>query len=454
MSQLRPYQVSAVARLNDLWRQHNAVLLVAPTGSGKTRLAVWGVMRPAVVRGQRILFVVQLRQVVKQTAADVAAEGMPHAIYMAGIKGGTAPVQIATVQTLAARSSEPLPQFDLIIIDECQHALSGQYRSLLERARKANPRVKVLGLTATPIRGDGKGLGVSDGGVFEAMHVVVQPPELVAQKFLVPVVIFGVAAHDLDKLRVDPRTADYDERDLSQLMRRTRYVGEAVETYKQRASGLRCIVFCVDVAHVNAVADEYRKANIRCETTTAKTPYGERRAILERFRRGETLVLVNCDVYTEGFDEPLIGAVQILRPTRSLSRWLQAAGRGLRPVSSEMAQECRAAGITVPDKRHLILLDHGGNVHRHGSPLDAREWSLEGHDTTDAAQEAREKSASDRVSKCPACDALVMRGQLKCANCGASLSQRAAEAVAGRLVQLLTGGGMLAPGQEPRIVEV
>jgi superfamily II DNA or RNA helicase len=266
--------------------------------------------------------------------------------------------------------------------------------------------------------------------------------------------MWGVAADDLDKLRVDPKTADYHERDLSQLMRKTRYVGEAVQTYRQRANGLRCIVFCVDVAHVHAVAEEYRKAGIACETTTAKTPHGERRAILDRFRRGETTVLINCDVYTEGFDEPLIGAVQVLRPTRSLSRWLQAAGRGLRPVSSELVAECRTAGIPVPDKRHLILLDHGGNVHRHGSPLDAREWTLEGHDTSAAAEEAREEAAASRVSKCPSCDAIVLRGQVKCANCGAALSQRAAQAVAGMLVRLLSGGGVLAPGQEPSVVEV
>ncbi len=454
MSQLRPYQSKAVQRLNDLWQRHQAVLLVAPTGSGKTRLAVWGVMRPAIVRGLRILFVVQLRQVVKQTAADVAAEGMPHAIFMAGVRGASAPVQIATVQTLAARSGATLPRFDIIIIDECQHALSSQYRNLLERARKVNPKVKVLGLTATPIRGDGKGLGVMDGGVFEAMEVVVQPPQLVEQKFLVPVVMWGVAAHDLDKLRVDPRTADYDERDLSQLMRRTRYVGEAVETYKQRASGLRCIVFCVDVAHVNAVADEYRKAGIACETTTAKTPYGERRAILERFRRGQTLVLCNCDVYTEGFDEPLIGAVQVLRPTRSLSRWLQAAGRGLRPISPELAAACRKDGIAIPDKRHLLLLDHGGNIHRHGSPLDAREWSLQGHDTSEAAQQARESAATERVQACPGCGALCLRGQVQCVNCGAALPLRSTEAVAGKLVRLLTGGHILSPGEEPKILEV
>jgi len=290
--------------------------------------------------------------------------------------------------------------------------------------------------------------------VFEAMEIVIQPPQLVEQGYLVPVVMWGVAAHDLDKLRVDPRTADYDERDLSQLMRRTRYVGEAVETYKQRASGLRCIVFCVDVAHVEAVASEYKRAGIPCETTTAKTPHGKRREILERFRRGQTLVLCNCDVYTEGFDEPLIGAVQVLRPTRSLSRWLQAAGRGLRPIAPELAATCRNDGIAVPVKRHLLLLDHGGNIHRHGSPLDAREWSLEGHDTTEAAHEARETAARERVSACPECGAVSLRGQVKCVNCGALLPQRGTEAIAGKLVRLLTGGHTLSPGEEPKVLQV
>lgn len=454
---LRPYQQAAVQRLhNQLWRSHSAALLVAPTGSGKTKLAVWGVIRKAVLEGKTVLFVVQLRQVVRQTAAELAAEGIPHAIFMAGHKRQDAPVQVASVQTIAARSTEPLPKFDIVVIDECQHSVANQYRQLLARVRAANPRFKLLGLTATPIRGDGKGLGVSEGGIFETLDVVVQPPELVKGGYLVPVVIFGVDPDDLDKLRVDPKTRDYDERELSELMRRTRYVGAAVEIYRERANGLRCIVFCVDVAHVNAVVAEYRAAGYSVESTTAETPDGERVAILERFRRGQTKILVNCDVYTEGFDQPLIGAVQMLRPTRSLSRWLQAAGRGLRPITPDVVAKCHADGIPVPYKKHVILLDHGGNVQRHGSPLDAREWTLDGHDTSKAAQEARDAAAAARVGKCEECGATVLRGQAVCPNCGAPLAknQATAEAIAGKLVHLITGADRLAPGQEPRIIVV
>lgn len=456
---LRDYQARAVSGVQSAWQSHNAVLLVSPTGSGKTKTAVLGVMRPAVLRGQNVLFVVQLRQVVRQTAKELEQEGLPHGILMAGHKPKSATIQVASVQTIAARQTLDLPRFDLVVIDECQHAVADQYRKLLERVRAKNPAVKVLGLSATPIRGDGKGLGVEAGGIFESLVLAVQPPDLMRLGFLCPVVMYGVSPDDLGKLKVDPKTSDYDETQLSALMRQSRLVGEAVEHYRQRADGQRCIVFCVDVAHTQVVAEQYRTAGYKTAVTTAKTPHGERQRILQSFQSGEIKILVNCDVYTEGFDEPLIGCVQVLRPTRSLSRWLQAAGRGLRPITPEYKRALAEKGISVPAKPHVVLLDHGGNVQRHGSPLDARLWTLAGHDTSRAAQEKIEEQNAARVLKCK-CGALVMVTQSTCTACGEPVKKpekppaSAVEVLQGRLVQLLTGNTALAPGVAPTVTVI
>jgi len=148
---------------------------------------------------------------------------------------------------------------------------------------------------------------------------------------------------------------------------------------------------------------------------------------------------VNVDVFTEGWDEPLIGCVQVLRPTLSVGRWIQMAGRGLRPVSRELRDECRRRGIAVPPKDHVVLLDHGANAHRHGLPTAKRAWSLDPAPAPSReASTSSERGAASGTWTCPSCRRVLERSVPEC-DCGGRLADVLPRAIDGELVRLREG---------------
>lgn len=391
---LRDYQKAAVDDIEAALDEGEKVLYVLPTGGGKTVILA-KIIERAVQADKRVLILTHRREILKQTSLKVSVE---HGLIQAGLNIDlTYPVQIAGVQTLWARCMRtdklPLPAADLIFIDEAHHIAARTWKLILD----AYPNARRIGLTATPCRGDGRGLGNYFTKIVEGPQI----PELIKLKHLVPTVYFAPADPDLKG--VETRQGDYAISQLSDRMNRDDLVGDIVSNWLKYAERRKTLVFCVDVAHSVHIRDEFLKSGIRAEHLDGSTPKDERDAILARLACGDTEVVCNCAVLTEGLDIPTIGCIVLGRPTKQMGLFRQMAGRGLRPA---------------PDKRNLILIDHSGAVYRHGLLEDRIEWTLS---TDNRAQnpthESRDRQTTSRLVECSQCAALRTGGEA-CPHCG------------------------------------
>jgi DNA repair protein RadD len=390
MTDLRPYQLEAIDKIE----QSKSALYVLPTGGGKTVIAS-AVIERAVQRSERVLVLTHRREILKQTSLKLPIE---HGLIQAGLNIDLEyPVQVASVQTLWARCMRTdklsLPAANLIIIDEAHHVGARTWRLILDEY----PNARRLGLTATPCRGDGKGLG----NYFDELIEGPQIPELIGTKHLVPTTYYAPANPDL--LGVETRQGDYMVSQLADRMNRNDLVGDIVSNWHKLAQRRKTLVFCVDVAHSVHIKDEFVKSGVRAEHVDGSTPKSERDAILARLASGETELVTNCMVLTEGFDLPAMACIVLARPTKQIGLFRQMAGRGLRPA---------------PDKRNLLLIDHSGAVFRHGLLEDPVAWTL---DVTkiakNQAHESRNQHAISRLIECSQCGALRKGGE-PCPHCG------------------------------------
>jgi DNA repair protein RadD len=414
---LRSYQQDAVVQLEDALAAGKNPLWIAPTGAGKTLVAA-ALIERAVERGQRVLAISHRREIIRQTSFKMPIE---HGIIQAGIEVDyDYPVQIASIQTLharAIRSAEmSLPAANLIIVDECHRVASASYRALLD----AYPNARRIGFTATPCRGDGRGLG----NHFDELILGPQVAELVAQGHLVPAVYF--APCEIDLKGVKTQAGDYQIKQLAERVDRPDLVGGIVENWFRHAQRRKTIVFCVDVGHGAHVAEEFVRAGVRAENIHGGTPTSERDAILARFATGKTELVTNAMILVEGFDCPDVGCVILARPTKQMGLYRQAAGRGLRPASG---------------KSDLRIIDHAGACLRHGLLEDPIAWTLSPDKRAEnPTHEARTTSQFTRLIECRECKALRTGGQ-PCPHCG-WFPQRRPEAILfadGDLVEVRKG---------------
>jgi len=397
-------------------------------------MACVGIMRPAIAQGQRVMFVVHLREVVRQTVRALQNCGVEADVLMASEQRRIgAPAIVASVQTVDARKEYP-PGVDIIVFDEAHRAAAPMYL----RLQRAYPRARFVGLTATPVRTDGKSLAPPDAP-FTDMVVATTPSALIRDGHLVDVQAYGFAGVELDGVRV--RAGEFVSSDTGRRM--SAVVGDVVEQWQRHAQGLRTVVFCASVEHAKRTAEAFRGAGESVELLTGKTSDKRRQEIVRRLRK-EPLILVNCDVLTEGFDEPLIGAVVVAKPTMSLGRWIQMAGRGLRPITESTAEACRDEGVAVPSKRHVILLDHGLNLQRHGWPTADRQWSLIASDSRQRDGAAAAKS----VTTCKMCGFSAPYPFVLCPGCGASARPAQMTTLHGQL-ERLSPGEVLVPRRTP-----
>ena len=396
---LRPYQTDIAAEFErHVDRGDRSILLVAPTGSGKTVIA------SAIIASttRRVLVVAHRREIVNQTSDKLTARGVAHGIIQAGDDDKLRPqarVQVASIQTLHARairsSTMLMPLADLLIIDEAHHACAMTYQKVIE----AYPDAIVLGLTATPCRGDGRGLG----GIFETLIECPQIPELIEGKYLVRSRIYAPVEPDLHGVKT--QAGDYVENQLADRMDRPKLIGDIVTHWHKFGERRKTVAFACSVGHSVHITDEFIKAGVRAEHLDGTTSKDEREAILARLASGETEVVANCMVLTEGFDCPDIGCIVLARPT------MQMIGRGLRPADG---------------KSDCVILDHSGAVFRHGLPEDRVEWTLSPDRQASAPEHTkRQSSYESKLIECTQCSTLRLGGK-PCPNCG-FLPKRPAE---------------------------
>lgn len=355
MPELRPYQITAK---QNIYKAFNAgtrsVALQLPTGGGKSVILA-SITSDAVGKGRKVLMLVHRKELVDQLKLHMHRQGIYAGIIMAGNSTSpSAAVQVASVQTLTRRLDKIKTEFDLLITDECHHAVSASYQSIYARWDKA----KHLGVTATLCRTNGQGFR----DVFDELVVGASIKELIAEGFLVrPKVFASPLRFDLSKIRVV--AGDYNESDLYAEMDKATITASVVDSWKKHADGMKTCVFCINIEHSKKIADAYNAQGIPAIHISANTPKEERARALADFASGRIKVLTNCDIISEGFDLPSIECVQLVRPTKSLAKYLQCVGRGLRPL---------------PGKDCAVILDHADSVFHLGFPDDDRAWTLDG----------------------------------------------------------------------------
>jgi superfamily II DNA or RNA helicase len=387
---LRPYQQAAVDEIHARVRRGTRrIVVVAPTGSGKTTIAAHLIVA-AVAKGSHVLFMAHRRELIGQAYNRLVQMGVPEG--QLGVMMGDdqrrrpgAPVQVASVDTLRNRAK---PRAEVVFVDECHRALSKSIRDI----SACYPNAVHLGLTATPFRADGSGLG----DVYDDLLLVASPRQLIAEGHLVEPRVFTVppdALPDLSAVRV--QHGDYDQRALAEAVDSKRLVGNLVEHWLRHARELRTVAFAVSVAHSRHIVEQFRQAGIAAEHLDGTTPAEERDATLARLERGETRVVANCSLFAEGWDQPAVKCAILARPTRSTGLYLQQAGRILRPYQGQQA----------------IILDHGGCVLEHGLPQDDRAYSLEG------TKKKRGGPSEAPVRTCPTCFAVLPLTTRVCPEC-------------------------------------
>lgn len=404
---LRDYQTDLIDRAREAFRDGDrSVLLQLPTGGGKTVLSAM-MVRNTVAKGNVAWWLVHRREIINQASATFSNLGIPHGLVMGG--GITDPaqrVQIGSIQTVARRLAK-LPAPNIIVFDEAHHMGARQYQDVFD----AFPNAVKLGLTATPCRLDGKGLGTWFQRLIEGPTVTL----LTERGALCPYRLFAPATPDLTGVK--SIGGDFKRDSLSKIMDRPSIVGDAVAHYQRLAGGKRAVVFACSIEHSRNIVAQFQEAGIPAEHVDGSMDTMSRDAAIARFTAGETLILSNVDLFGEGFDVPAIEAVIMLRPTQSLSLYLQQVGRSLRPMEG---------------KETAIILDHAGNSIRHGLPDDDREWSLE-----DRLKRTKSAPAEVPVRQCPECYR-VYRPAPKCPGCGyeAPVVARVVEEVDGVLAEI------------------
>lgn len=376
----RPYQQQSIDEIKNEFKKGNKkVLLWLATGGGKTFIFS-RMVKEAAARGKRAIIVVRGRKLVDQASQRLFREHVPHGVLMAGHWNyrPQLPIQVCSIDTLIARGLKP--EADLIILDEAHLATSEGYKQFL-----AQYDTFVVAVTATPY---------VDKGLRHVADAIVHPIKmlgLIELGYLVPFRYFAPAEPDLSDVKVSSSTKDYVSDQLEQAMVAGQLTGKIIDHWIKIANGLPTICFAVNVHHSKLLVEKFRAAGVAAEHCDADVPDAERNEIIKRVESGETKVVCNVGIFCTGVDIPSLGAIIMARPTKSKNLYIQQAGRGTR---------------IFPGKENCILLDHAGNINRHGLPTDEPDVDLDGREEKKHVKESKickNCFAVYRASKCPEC---------------------------------------------------
>ena len=364
---LRDYQQEMKLRLFEEWELHRSVMVQMPTGTGKTHLLA------AVVKeflcgggvGMRVWIVAHRRELVEQIEETVARYGMGKEPDKSAKNGRTGKdsmpeesgrVRVFSIQWLSRNRKIMDGQPDLIVIDEAHHALAETYRELWKRY----PEARKLGMTATPCRLNRKGFT----DLFDTLITSWSIAEFIGRGWLSSFDYVSIRANSseqrlIDSLKKRGADGDYQVKEMNAVLNRETGIRQLYESVRRYAAGKKGIVYAVSIAHARQIAAYYSLHGVESVAIDSRTPALERKELVEDFRRGKISVLVNVDIFSEGFDCPDVEFVQLARPTLSLAKYLQQVGRGLR--KSDNKESC-------------VLIDNVGLHRIFGLPVRDRDW--------------------------------------------------------------------------------
>ncbi len=406
----RPYQTSILDRVRAFFRKlgSKSVVVVSPTGSGKTVMFA-KIAKGAASRNSRVLILVHRREILEQILKSLHELGVVSGQIASGRPQTIDSVQVAMVMSLTRRINY-VKRPDLIIVDECHHALQDNSWGRILKYWRDVPRI---GFTATPERLDGRGLGET----FEEMIVGPSVAELVRDGWLSCPVVYRPPEEVAQNYHV--KRGDFDIKEQAETMGRRKIIGDVIEHYKKHLEGLPVVCFCVSVEHSHLMAEEFRTAGYRTMPVYGDMPKTERERAIRGLADGSVQVVTSCDLISEGVDIPVMAGSILLRRTMSLALYLQQAGRSLRPS---------------PGKNRAMILDHVGNYYLHGHILEKRQWSL----NSQARDPRKEKPPA--TTTCPICYGVWPGTPRICPACGFKFSDiqreiKPLQMVAGELIE-------------------
>jgi superfamily II DNA or RNA helicase len=396
---LRPYQEVAVSDACNALDKHGNTLIVAPTGAGKT------IMLSALVgkrheKGRRILVIQHRDELVSQNKAKFEKVNpyITTSIVNGTVKHWDGEAVFSMVQTMSRdRNLRDRPMFDMVVVDEGHHAAAPTYMKVINAVLEDNDSAEIVGFTATPNRGDGKGLR----SVFNNCAHQIELATLIREGFLVRpksfVIDLGVG-EQLDN--VTKRGKEYDMEEVAAIMDRQVINDRIVSEWTEKASGRKTVVFCSTVSHAEHVCDSFINSGVKANFVTGETDKDERAQMLHDLEFGDLQVIVNVAVLTEGFDAPPVSCVILTRPCSQKGTMVQMIGRGLRILDPELYPN------TV--KTDCIVMDFGTSIITHGgldetANLDGAHKSEGGEAPTKICPDCEsEVSANTRI--CPICE--------------------------------------------------
>lgn len=362
---LRPYQQVAKRDIFAAWEECDNVLFQMPTGTGKTRLfssiisdiKAWSALHSI---DCRILIIAHRIELIDQISENLQRYRIPHGLIAGGRDRDLRQyVQVASIQTITHHANiDAIGELDIrfIIIDEAHHSVANSYRKLW----KLFPDSKKLGVTATPWRMNGSGFL----SIFDRLITSKPIKEFIADGWLSPYHFYSVKNESVEVQRISSITefdveGDYKTAALEKEMDTMQIRARLLESYTKLAKGKKGIIYSISRKHSEHICEEYKNAGIKVVAIDATTPRDIRKLYVQRFKNGQVDIIVNVDIFSEGFDCPDIEFIQLARPTKSLVKYLQQVGRGLRPTQG---------------KTTCIILDNVGSCLKFGLPNEDRPW--------------------------------------------------------------------------------
>lgn len=381
MIKLRAYQEEMLEAARGSYRAgHKRPCLVAPCGAGKT-VIVAEMARLSTARGNHVLFLAHRRELIEQTERTFQRAGVDMTLCTVGM-----------VQTVCRHLDDIVPP-DLIIVDENHHAKAASYRKVLD----AFPAAKVIGVTATPVRLDGSGLGDVNDDLVQG----VSAKWLIEHGFLAPYKYFAPTVADLSGVKIN--RGEFDAKQAEGILIQRAIFGDVIAHYRKLADGCKAICYCTTLEHSRQTAAAFTEAGVPAAHIDGDTDKDERARIVQAFRDGTVQVLCNVDLISEGFDVPDCSCAILLRPTHSLTLYIQQSMRCMRYMPGKTA----------------VIIDHVGNYARHGMPDDDREWKL------DAQKKKRgQQKNTVFVKQCDECYAVMPSIATECPECGYVFPQK------------------------------